>query len=228
MEYLEAQVWPEPELINVMNHVLRPGDIFIDGGANIGFFSILASFIVGPAGRVEAYEPSSSSFEKLKKNVALNNKNIDILKRALLDDCHSSFIFLHKDDPGQNSLWEESDEKEPILTIGLDDTSAKHAKLIKLDIEGAEFRTLSGSVETLKCPFIVCELNLEAMERAGVSQAQLRGFMRDLGYETFLLPAEGMPMLVPPKTAILPRFVSANIMFSTIEAVQEVWRVVNI
>src|SRR5580700_7501265 len=63
---------PEPEVCNLMVRVSRPGDYVIDGGANIGFFTVLLSKLVGLDGHVLAFEPGQNNFFKLQENVKLN------------------------------------------------------------------------------------------------------------------------------------------------------------
>src|SRR5690242_1152800 len=62
----------EPELMDVMTRVIKPGDTVVDGGANIGYFSLLMAKLVGEAGRVYAFEPGQNNLDKLRRNVALN------------------------------------------------------------------------------------------------------------------------------------------------------------
>ena len=75
--------YTEPE-IELVRAILRPGDVFVDGGANIGLFSLVAASRVGPAGRVLAFEPASSTRAQLSRNVTLNRFDwIDVRPEAL-------------------------------------------------------------------------------------------------------------------------------------------------
>src|SRR5579864_4256644 len=62
----------EPEVVHVMRRAIRPGDFVIDGGANIGFMTLIMSRLVGEQGHVEAFEPATVNFKKLRKNLELN------------------------------------------------------------------------------------------------------------------------------------------------------------
>lgn len=68
--------WYEPQETRVCAHVLRPGSVFVDVGANWGYFSLVAAGLVGAAGRVVALEPEPRLFERLSSNVAMNGLRI--------------------------------------------------------------------------------------------------------------------------------------------------------
>ena len=79
-------VW-EPEMTAYVEATLRPGGVFIDVGANIGYYSMLASRLVGPSGSVVAIEPSPTNFSELKRNIALNHAlNIRAIDMAVGDE----------------------------------------------------------------------------------------------------------------------------------------------
>jgi FkbM family methyltransferase len=62
----------QPQSTNIIKERLKPGDIFVDVGASIGWFSLVAAQAVGNGGRVYAFEPEPHSFALLKKNIAAN------------------------------------------------------------------------------------------------------------------------------------------------------------
>src|SRR5262249_20876384 len=69
-----------------LNRFLRPGDIFIDVGANIGLYTLIAAARVGPSGRVVALEPTTTTFARLMDNVQLNKfSNVNCVNLALSD-----------------------------------------------------------------------------------------------------------------------------------------------
>jgi hypothetical protein len=78
-------VW-EPEISHLVGQILKPGDVFVDIGANVGYDSLLGSSLVGPLGRVIAIEASPTTFAELKKNIALNKStNIRAVNVAVSD-----------------------------------------------------------------------------------------------------------------------------------------------
>ncbi len=85
LEMLFQRVW-EAENTGVLKQLLRPGDIFVDVGANLGYFSLLGARRVGPEGTVLAYEPVPATFAWLTSNIRLNRcPNIEASQVALSD-----------------------------------------------------------------------------------------------------------------------------------------------
>jgi FkbM family methyltransferase len=223
--------YPEPEVSELMARVLRPGDFAIDGGANIGFFTVLMSKLVGEAGHIMAFEPGQNNQFKLSENVKLNElKNVDIFLRPLWDK--EETVTLHMcADGGKNSLapHDGTRGKEELMATALDNyvTSNEIPRLIKLDIEGVEEKALRGAIKMLGedgCPYIVLELNVEALPKFGSSPAQICDFMREHGYSPFLLHPNGaLPTYIPRKTKVIPNRLNWNVLFSTMEMVGAAW-----
>src|SRR5215471_19195745 len=70
--------------INIVARLLEPGDVFVDGGAHVGLFTLVAARRVGPGGRVIAFEPSPANRQRLLDNVALNGfTQVDVRPEAL-------------------------------------------------------------------------------------------------------------------------------------------------
>lgn len=83
--YLYRKGFPEPEA-RLLRGLLRPGDVFIDGGAHSGTFTLIAAAIVGPEGRVLACEPAAGTVQLLRRNVELNAlRNVDIFPVAIAE-----------------------------------------------------------------------------------------------------------------------------------------------
>ena len=74
----EEGIW-EPYETSLLLSMLRPGDVFVDVGANIGYFSVLAASVVGDDGAVFAFEPDPDNFRLLRRNVALNGQQASIV-----------------------------------------------------------------------------------------------------------------------------------------------------
>jgi FkbM family methyltransferase len=165
----------EPEVQEALAELVKPGQTVYDVGANIGFFTILCSKLVGPQGRVYAFEPIPQNPVTLRHNIALNGlTNVVIVDKALSCSTGTAEMFVS---PWSafHSLNVEGASKQDnhgaeageivVETVTLDeflqgpDVSAPD--LIKIDVEGAELIVVEGMRGTLrsKQPLLLCELH---------------------------------------------------------------------
>jgi FkbM family methyltransferase len=133
---------------------LRPGSTIIDIGANIGTFAVLAGSIVGPTGRVIAFEPVYETFERLKRNVASNGLHNTECHRAAIDSREGTITLRVFEKSAYSSAYFDykTDDDRPSETVScltLDqvfkDFQIERVNLLKVDCEGSEF----GIFETL-------------------------------------------------------------------------------
>lgn len=126
----------------VLQQNIKKGGLVLDIGANIGYYTLLMSKMVGESGKVYAFEPESKNFEILQKNIKLNNiNNVVIEKLALSDKVGRSFIAL-SEDSGQHRL---SDSGLEIQTTTIDTYFGnKKIDFIKMDAEGSEYKIFRG------------------------------------------------------------------------------------
>jgi FkbM family methyltransferase len=187
----------EPELAQAVRRLLRPGDVFLDVGANVGFFSVLAGRIVGESGRVVAFEPHPEALVTLKTAVALNHLTgvVEIVEMAVGSAPGSVRLYLSDDsvlsttDPARSPARNHFafDRSIDVRGIRLDDWFAQRPDLtpriraIKIDVEGTECDVLEGMPGMLaSCPAaaILCETE------AGSAADRL---LRSRGYEASFL-----------------------------------------
>ena len=162
------------------------GSTFIDGGANIGFFSLIASKIVSPTGSVIAFEPTPITFNYLKKNININKiNNIIVSDRGLSSTEELLPFLLRNNNPEANSIISKEDESSQnenqiikISTTTIDkfcsENNIKKIDLIKLDIEGQELEAIKGAREILSINQnikIIFELNI-AFRKNGIEFAK--------------------------------------------------------
>lgn len=144
-------IW-EPHLTAWLKSILQPGDTFVDVGANVGYFTLLASKIVGPKGRVISIEACPSIYEHLVKNISLNKlTNVVSLNRAITDACGRVEIFRAANhNLGASSLLSASDSvsegfvEAATLSDVLAENGGLSARAIKIDVEGAESSVVTG------------------------------------------------------------------------------------
>ena len=203
-DHIEAQLFwqgfqeADEGVLRLIKQHLPPDGIFIDIGANIGSFTLVAARIA-PRGKVHAFEPSDHHFTRLSKNVGLNHfENVVLNKQGLNDKTECATLFLpslsgEMNNSGAASLYSSTDVPgmqvtEEVELITLDDyvqaNKINQVDLIKIDIEGAEFNALKGSIETLKRfrPIVLMELDLDNMQRAQCSPNEILDFWHTLNY----------------------------------------------
>jgi len=131
--------------------LIRPGDIVIDVGGNVGYFTILASEFVGAHGKVYSVEPSSNTRIRLDENIKLNRvSNVEVLAYAAWNGVGKANFYQHSSDRGGCSLRDLGSGivAEEASLVRLDAVipagECSRVRLIKLDIEGAECQALEG------------------------------------------------------------------------------------
>jgi len=223
--YLDQGLLPEPELIQLMIRAIRPGDFVIDCGACTGFFTLLMGSL---GATVMAIEPGGNNLPSLYHNIGLTPFSIDVRPVALGDKTEMR-EFLLIDDGGANSFTQPADRPPGrvanIPVRRLPDLVQTHPRFIKMDIEGSEFDVLhEWMCGPWQCPYIAIEYNLEALDRAGRTGAELRGLMLDWGYEMFMLFADGMlPLWVPEGVGVKCSRQNTDVLFCKPEALAALW-----
>lgn len=169
----------EPYICSTVKKILRPGDVVIDVGANIGFLSLLFTRLVSPLGCVYAYEPVKRTCDIFRMNVKLNPDiesmgNLVIRNKGLSNISKEVEMYIPTTawgdslEIGQSSLIRnvKRDERpeviEKISVVRLDDEEIQgNVTLIKCDIEGAELLFLEGSKDLInkQKPILIIEWN---------------------------------------------------------------------
>lgn len=196
----------EPDLAAFMRRRLRPGDTFIDVGANIGYLSALGSRLVGPHGAVVAIEPAPFASAALQETVAMNDlTNIRLVAAAVSDR------------DGELPLFAGSSYRSAFTTtvarrVGLQEEGRVRAaplgslvtreelastRLIKIDVEGAEDRVLAGLLASVDALAADAELAVEVMPKWWSDPRLrpidvLRPFL-ERGFHVYLLPTNYFP-----------------------------------
>lgn len=156
---------------------LKLGSVFIDIGANIGYYSLLANVRVGAIGRVLSFEPNPVTVGMLKTNIRLSAATqIELFEVALSDKDGEARIYCPRNETHghasmQNQGWQDADSYT-VPTKRLDDVLPKnieHIDLVKIDVEGAELLVFLGGGRTIKTfkPPILLELNKKAAASFG-------------------------------------------------------------
>lgn len=151
--------WREQGVFRALKEILRPGDLFVDAGANIGIYTLLASRLVGPTGRVIAIEMMPDTAAILRRHVQENGcGNVEIVEKALSDGALASVTArvvpgkygqasIAKSANGQAGVGEQEVEA---VTLDQACRCIEHIRLMKMDLEGAELQALAGARATIE------------------------------------------------------------------------------
>lgn len=140
----------------LLSREIKQGDVVLDIGANIGYYTLLASKKVGAHGRVYAFEPDPTNFSLLRKNVALNGcENVILVNKAVAARSETLKLYLSEVNFGDHRTYasEEARESISIECTSIDDyfrDKDENIDFIKMDIQGFECKALSGMQATLK------------------------------------------------------------------------------
>jgi FkbM family methyltransferase len=185
-------VW-EPNLTKFIASRLGSGDVFIDVGANLGWFSLLAAQLVGPGGRVVAIEASPLLTRDLERNIEANHfQNVRVVnaaagsERGTVDIVHGP-----AEHTGLTRIQQGSAVRCDTLQelIGSDDLS--EIRIMKIDVEGAEYDVIRGVAPALNAlpasAEVVVEVGPERAKDSGQVGA-LFGAFEDAGFVPYALP----------------------------------------
>ena len=182
-------IW-EPFESELLRRSLRPGARFLDVGANLGYFSILAATWVGSAGCVYAFEPEPENFALLTANLALNGYEgrVHACQAALSDHDGIGHLLLHPDNLGDHQLSAEScaSSVEVDLVEGAPWFAGREQRLdvVKIDVQGAEHAVVCGLLPLLAASGptlrLLVELTPASLRAAGTSGAALIGTLATL------------------------------------------------
>lgn len=161
-EYIEARLffyrtW-EPEITRLVQGKIEPGDVAIDIGANVGYYSLVMSRLAGPAGRVYAAEPSPSIRARLERHLELNGvRNVVVLPFGVSNRSEERYLKLSgESNCGDTHFVDDPDAPNiegrlPLrrLTDLVPAADLQRCALIKVDVEGMEVEVLEDMLENL-------------------------------------------------------------------------------
>ena len=181
-----------------LERTLDQGDVFVDIGANIGCYSLVAAGKVRPEGKVIAFEPVTEIHAKLKDNLKLNAMHwARAEKKAVFDK--DGTVVLHlagSDNLGMSSVHRhdaENGRTEEVKTVCLDnylvDAGVDRVDLIKIDIEGAELEALKGMTNILN--HFRPALIIEVLDPDSAEGKEVFDVLKTLNYRPYSLQLDG-------------------------------------
>lgn len=191
----ESGKW-EPFETSLVINLLASGGVFFDIGANIGWFSVIAAFAVGPGGAVLSFEPDERNFSLLRLNTSQNGlSNVRLFRAAVSDRDGHGTLFASASNLGDHQLDAPDPERVSrrvrVMSLsGLLKSSGLLPDLIKIDTQGSEARILSNLVENSdaagRCP-ILFEYWPHGIRRSGASVQLLIDALKRLGPDLFIV-----------------------------------------
>src|SRR5688572_25806156 len=173
----------ERDTERVIRKILRAGMHFVDVGANIGYFTVLAAKLVGPAGRVDAFEPDPINRARLMKHVEQNAVTDRVRVHAVGLGAEPGKVTLYHpkgaENHGSASIFQSAVGEGDAFSIDIaraDQLIDRVPDLIKMDIEGAELLAIRGMTRLLNGenpPAMIIEHNHETARAAGHSMADV-------------------------------------------------------
>lgn len=133
----------------LVKELIKEGDVVLDIGANIGYYTVQFAKKVGPTGSVIAFEPDPINFAILKKNIEVNGfTNVELHNIAVSDTKGILKLFINESNRGDNRMYDSQDSRNAIEvpTEQIDEVmkSKPTVNFIKMDIQGAEIKAIRG------------------------------------------------------------------------------------
>jgi FkbM family methyltransferase len=183
----------DPCVAWVTQFLVRQGDVCVDAGANAGFYTFFCASVVGPGGRVFAFEPNPEFASLLERSVCLNSFSdiVRVVPRALFSqggEIKRLFVSVNPMNSGTSSLVDHGVFLDPrstveVATMTFDqfarDERVRSFRLVKIDVERAEEFVLLGASETLaagRIDFLIVEMNAGSRAQQLLEDAGYRGY----------------------------------------------------
>jgi FkbM family methyltransferase len=186
----------EPYETELIQRQVKFGDVIVDVGANIGYYTILLASKVGKKGKVFAFEPDKTNFEILEKNIKANNlENVVAINAAVGSSNGEKILYKSEENLGDHKLYETPlgyaasplDKGEKIKIIKLDDFF-KNPKidLIKIDTQGWEPEVILGAKKIIEKwkPIIFTEYSPASYKLAKLDGNKMMEFLKKI-YKKF-------------------------------------------
>lgn len=190
----------EPAKTALLDRLVGEGSVALDIGANIGYYTLLLARRVGDRGHVYAFEPERQNFALLAKNVGINGyRNVTLINRAVSDRTGTEALFLGKDNLGDHRIYDSHDGRDAVRveSVRLDGYFAgfdREIALVKMDIQGAEYRAVKGMESLLTrnpAVVLVTEFWPGGLARSGIEPQAYLDLLSGLGFASFVEIDEG-------------------------------------
>jgi FkbM family methyltransferase len=233
-EGIDFSIWLlggfEPRTLKQYETLVAPGNTVVDIGANVGAHTLPFARLVGPVGRVVAFEPTKWAFEKLQNNLELNpaiSGRVECIQAllvaergdSLLDQIYSSWPLeeqkgLHQQHKGR--LMTTAGASVLTLTDAITNLGLNRVDFIKIDVDGHEYAVIRGGLDILKKfrPRILMELAPYVYDPSDGEFDALLELMTKIGYRPFhTTTKKALPVNPAEMKQLIPEGGSINVLF---------------
>lgn len=181
----------EPTETRLVRDTVKPGDIVLDIGANIGYYTLILAELVGEHGRVFAFEPDPSNFALLKRNVEENGySNVVLEQKAVSHKTGTIRLHLSPNHMADHRTYDSGDGRAwvDLQSVRLDDYFNDYEgriDFIKMDVQGAEAGIIEGAHTLLlrnKDVRLIMEYDTALLRAAGADPQSPLRFLHELGF----------------------------------------------
>jgi FkbM family methyltransferase len=181
----------EPHITSYLRRELRPADVVVDAGANLGYFTVMCAPLVA---RVVAFEPVATNHRYCAANVALGAfDNVEVLRCGLWSDNTTLYVKSEAASVMTAAITHEDNAAalEPIRAVSLDamiasaELALPRLDVVKMDVEGAEVAALRGMRDTIARlrPRVIMEVNRPALAMLGAGIQDVWDFFQEAAYD---------------------------------------------
>jgi FkbM family methyltransferase len=195
-------------LCEYLKKYLRPGDIVLDVGANVGYISAVAGSCVGISGEVHGFEPLRECFARLVRLRQLNPQIHFVFNNVALGETQGLLpIAFNPQGDSRNATLvpgKVAVETRVVPVQRLDDyisrniSSPQRIRVIKIDVEGFELPVLRGLALFLAStpfrPLIVCEIKPWELRNLGATAGEFDEYMSQFGYRPYVITQDDQPV----------------------------------
>ncbi|KAA9011327.1 FkbM family methyltransferase [Sphingobium limneticum] len=194
----------EPSETKLWKSIVKPGHAVVDVGANIGWYTMQAARLIGSTGRVSCFEPRPVTYAHLVRSIVENGMQhiVRSYNVALADREERGKIHWRPgdDNPGHTWLGSQDDTGQDVSSTDvcvqiLDDIiDHRHVDVMKIDVEGAEWRVVSGGLQVIQrsMPMIMSEIFPEELKKqSGINASDFISKMLSLNYDCKFIDKDG-------------------------------------
>jgi len=187
--------------IRLIRKTVKKGMTVLDIGANIGFYSMLLSRLVGSTGKVIAYEPEERNISILKK-ITRKRSNIFVHPTACGEKTKILKLYLSKNMNIDHQTYDSGEQRtvRNVRCVAVDEDLEKEQNVgfMKIDVQGYDYYALLGMKKTIQRSrelTLVGEFWPYALKKAGVEQVEYLRLLEELGFKVHFFHAETDPLL---------------------------------